>query len=429
MNKNIEIKKIQVNNWQELIAKAREYKNSSGEWKLLERYFMTRQEKADDEGGVDGIIISNGSQKVEIFGENKKSLPLWLNWEKDGGSQDNWNKLVELFPETYLTKSHSYEKEITFSGKTIKKGDKKYFSARRLVAWSVSDIAKIMSDFCLENRAKIDQSMVANKTDNFNFSSWVEVGVEPKKDIIYIWVGEREKRRGYYNGGGELEICIRRQDLEKYSTGDYDGKKHYWKDMITTVLASELRDMRLEPFWTLINSGSEKEISTFTDYQVGFSDFSGHSDNKTSDLLDKKGKSAKNPGSGSPKPTNSPTSNFDQVKEQVRRYMEQNDIFQLTLDNGKLIIEYNKTSKKEEKEINSEDLKTIQNYLKEHNNSINYQQLKPSSNSSATTNQTKKTGYIPWVVGGGILGLIVGILVYGIIKKRKVKQITGKKSK
>src|SRR5437764_1422956 len=161
--------------------------------------------------------------------------------------------------------------------------------------------------------------------------------------------------------------------------------------MTTTVLAAELRDMRLEPFWTLINSSSKKEISTFTDYQVGFSDFSGHSDNKTSDLLDKNGKSAKNPGSGSPKPTNSPTSNSDQVKEQVRRYMEQNDIFRLTLDNGKLIIEYNKTSKKEEKEINSEDLKTIQNYLKEHNNSINYGQLK--FNSSPSTTQPNKPDY------------------------------------
>lgn len=38
MNANIEIKKIKVNNWQELIAKAKEYKNSGGEWKLRERY-------------------------------------------------------------------------------------------------------------------------------------------------------------------------------------------------------------------------------------------------------------------------------------------------------------------------------------------------------------------------------------------------------
>jgi len=39
MNKNIEIQKIRVNNGQELINKAKEYKNSGGEWKLLERYF------------------------------------------------------------------------------------------------------------------------------------------------------------------------------------------------------------------------------------------------------------------------------------------------------------------------------------------------------------------------------------------------------
>jgi hypothetical protein len=38
MNKNQETQKIKVNNGQELITKAQEYKNSGGEWKLRERY-------------------------------------------------------------------------------------------------------------------------------------------------------------------------------------------------------------------------------------------------------------------------------------------------------------------------------------------------------------------------------------------------------
>jgi len=38
MNKKIEIQKTKVNNGQELITKAKEYKNSGGEWKLLEKY-------------------------------------------------------------------------------------------------------------------------------------------------------------------------------------------------------------------------------------------------------------------------------------------------------------------------------------------------------------------------------------------------------
>ena len=40
MNKNLETQKIKVNNGQELITKAQEYKNSGGEWKLREKYFL-----------------------------------------------------------------------------------------------------------------------------------------------------------------------------------------------------------------------------------------------------------------------------------------------------------------------------------------------------------------------------------------------------
>jgi hypothetical protein len=41
MNQNTEIQKIKVNNGAELIAEVKKYKNSGGEWKLLERYFST----------------------------------------------------------------------------------------------------------------------------------------------------------------------------------------------------------------------------------------------------------------------------------------------------------------------------------------------------------------------------------------------------
>jgi len=72
--------------------------------------------------------------------------------------------------------------------------------------------------------------------------------------------------------------------------------------------------------------------------------------------------------------------------------MEKNNIFRLSLVNGKLKIEYNGSLVKVEKEINSEDLKFIQNYLKKHNNSVDYEQLKTNY---PATNQDKKPDYIP----------------------------------
>jgi len=74
MNKNIEIQKIKVNNRQELINKAKEYKNSGGEWKLLENYFVVPSKgQIDQEKGwslknnSEGIKISNGKQEVDIY--------------------------------------------------------------------------------------------------------------------------------------------------------------------------------------------------------------------------------------------------------------------------------------------------------------------------------------------------------------------------
>ena len=73
MNRKIEIQKIKVNNGQELITKVQEYKNSSGEWKLLENYFtLPTKEKEKDwslNNNSKGINISNGEQKVDIYFE------------------------------------------------------------------------------------------------------------------------------------------------------------------------------------------------------------------------------------------------------------------------------------------------------------------------------------------------------------------------
>src|SRR3954447_1259998 len=103
------------------------------------------------------------------------------------------------------------------------------------------------------------------------------------------------------------------------------------------------------------NHGNKSLIANFENYQVGFDpdcyDQNGNpaflsggkpNDNQKSD-----------PISGQNSDLFQPSGPSKSTKEQVRRYMEQNSIFRLTLENGKLIVEYNNSSKKEEKEINS----------------------------------------------------------------------------
>ena len=72
MNKKQEIQKIKVNNGQELIAKAKEYKNSSGEWKLREFYFEKSTGKNRKERFNWGIIISDGEKEVNICSLGEK---------------------------------------------------------------------------------------------------------------------------------------------------------------------------------------------------------------------------------------------------------------------------------------------------------------------------------------------------------------------
>ena len=92
MNQEIKTQKIKVNSGQELIAKAREYKNSGGEWKLREKFWTS----PGGPGGRNtnkkyakwGIIISNGSQEVEIYSVkiretewNQKKVSKRLYWK------------------------------------------------------------------------------------------------------------------------------------------------------------------------------------------------------------------------------------------------------------------------------------------------------------------------------------------------------------
>jgi len=139
------------------------------------------------------------------------------------------------------------------------------------------------------------------------------------------------------------------------------------------------------------NHGNEPLITHFENHPVGFDpDCYDQNGNLISPAGKKPNNNQKpNPISGRNSDSSQPSSPSKSAEEQVRRYMEQKNISRLTLDNGKLIIEYNNSSKKEEKEISSL-AKNIEDYLKKHNNSVSLDQLK--SNSPAT-NQDKKSDY------------------------------------
>ena len=98
MNNQIEVRKIKVNNGQELIAKAREYKNSGGEWKLRERYIEMPNGKKGGKKYLEwGIIIGNEEQEIDIRSTGN-------NVCSKSGPNDEINvrdELEHLFPEAH----------------------------------------------------------------------------------------------------------------------------------------------------------------------------------------------------------------------------------------------------------------------------------------------------------------------------------------
>lgn len=423
MNKKIESQKIKVNNFSEMFAKMRKIKNSGGEWKLLERRSAWIPRDGIKTYSEKGFIISNGTKKVDISYELDTIDP--DDFTTVLGPEDK-KELRKIFSEEsapFLQRKTKYGQSWTV--KNWAKDGKIKRTSRYLSAWSFNDIYKILVDYYQANKNEIDQSTEKNLPQLFEnefalSAPWLEVGDDDK--LFYIWVGKRDTKKGYHRGDGELEISLKKSNLvEKYDENgikldDFSGS------------AQKLK-ARINAAW--INITSNGAGNSFKNYQLGFDH----------DCYDKSGNPTFFSGGNNDKvnnreseETNSTPEKFgqfqsfvssdQQVEEQVRRYMEQNNIFRLTLDNDKLVIEYNKISKKEEKEINSENFKAIKNYLKEHNNSVKFDQLKTGS--LMTTNPDKKLDYIFWIVGGvGIL--VVGVFVYWIIRKRKVKKFFGKR--
>ncbi|KLL01569.1 MAG: hypothetical protein MRERC_14c006 [Mycoplasmataceae bacterium RC_NB112A] len=155
MNDKKEIKKIKVDSSQELIAKAKEYKNSGGEWKLLERHWtLPSKEKTDVEKGwskrnnLEAIKISNGQQEIDISLEDQREIINFLS--------DDWEKIKALFPEISRSCVGSEEVPYSIPGKEVKnEKQESIFLSRMLNAWSVTDILKIIADYCKENQTEI----------------------------------------------------------------------------------------------------------------------------------------------------------------------------------------------------------------------------------------------------------------------------------
>jgi len=256
MNKNIEIQKIKANSFEELVSKAREYKNSGGEWKLLEHRVIIPV--SPGENAKKGwskkdkeieIIISNGEQKIGLFIDNGLEINNFICEAQD--------KLKEIFPESNFWKMS--ESTGGSSGKMIKKGDKKLWLIRNFNAWSITDIFKLLVDYYLANKSQIDQSP--------DFDRWVKVKTHPGENYFTVLVGKNEDN-------WDWEIIIKRSDLERYITDGKDYKEGYdlnWKDLNNQQIVEELKEMRIEPFWLKLNRSRNKgTISLYNDYQIGF---------------------------------------------------------------------------------------------------------------------------------------------------------------
>lgn len=84
-------------------------------------------------------------------------------------------------------------------------------------------------DYYQANKTEIGQYNQKNQVDvgeKFISAPWLEVGEDDK--MFYIWVGERDMEKGFYQGGGELEISLKKSDLiGKYENGskmkDFSG--------------------------------------------------------------------------------------------------------------------------------------------------------------------------------------------------------------
>lgn len=217
-----EIKKIPVKDGQELIAEAKKYQNSGGQWRLQKKYLMFPDGTSETKThlGKWGIVISNGEQEVEICSLN--------NTVVDGKEPKEWTpeipgistvniidekevrqQLIKIFPEV---EPFSWNEKGPALYLTVKEGNESYHRWEYLVAWTLGDIQQAFYDFCEKNGHEIIQSTT-------DFANWVKME-DDGDDNYYIYLGNRKNITP--QGGKGIKIGVKKTL--------YDSKKYKWQD-------------------------------------------------------------------------------------------------------------------------------------------------------------------------------------------------------
>ena len=105
----------------------------------------------------------------------------------------------------------------------------------------------------------------------------------------------------------------------------------------------------------------------------------------------------------------------ERERESILAYFTKHKIKSITLQNDKLVIEYNNNSPTETKPIDTSELQLIKSYCQELGvNNLSLSDLQK-------TNTQQPFNWTPWLIGGSavILVLIIGIVYYSLIKKKQ----------
>lgn len=101
-------------------------------------------------------------------------------------------------------------------------------------------------------------------------------------------------------------------------------------------------------------------------------------------------------------------------RESILAYFKKHSIKSITLRGDKLLIEYSNNSNTETKPIDTSELKAIQSYCQAlGKNSLSLVDLQK-------TNTQQPTNYLPWIIGGGIILVLLGIIVYLLLRNKKL---------
>ena len=98
-------------------------------------------------------------------------------------------------------------------------------------------------------------------------------------------------------------------------------------------------------------------------------------------------------------------------------YFKQHNIKSITLQNDKLVIDYNNNSPTETKSINTSELQLIQSYCQAQGvSSLSLSDLQK-------TNTQQPFNWTPWLIGGGIaLVIIIGAIIYFALREKEPKK-------